>query len=93
MEGYRIATLQAIRNLTSLKNVGVWSPTCIQHGFSDDGSFANPNYRIPSGIGITLAEAVKAFLDNPSGNHIYIDDFGWPANKGCSGVMPVPLSE
>lgn len=78
--------MEALRNLTTLKIAGVWSPSCIQHGFTDDSSFNNAMYRIPSGTGISLPEAIKAFLDNPTGNHIYIDDFGWPANRGCSGL-------
>lgn len=55
IEDYRRVTMQALRNLTTLKTVGIWSPGCIQHGFSDDGSFSNNNYRIPSGTGISLA--------------------------------------
>jgi hypothetical protein len=83
-----VTTLQALRNLTTLKVVGIWSPGCIQHGFSDDKSFNNDNYKIPSGTGIKLSDAVQAFLDNPtSGKHIYIDDYAWPANRGCSGLQ------
>jgi hypothetical protein len=42
-----------------------------------------------SNTGIKLSDAIKAFLENPSKNHIYIDDYGWPANKGCSGLQKV----
>jgi len=86
LEDYRRVTMVALQNLTTLKTAGVWSPSCIQHGFTADESYNSDKYLIPSGTGISLAEAINAFLLNPSGRHIYIDDFGWPANSGCSGL-------
>ena len=86
LEDYRKTTMVALRNLTTLKTVGIWSPSCIQHGFTAELSYYSEKYLIPSGTGISLAKAINAFLLNPSGQHIYIDDFGWPANSGCSGL-------
>jgi hypothetical protein len=38
----------------------------VQHGFSDDPSFNNDNYKVPTTTGIKLPDAIKAYLDNPS---------------------------
>jgi len=37
------------------KDVGAWSPACIQHGFIQDKSFTSQNYKIPSGTGKTVS--------------------------------------
>jgi hypothetical protein len=33
------------------KNMGVWSPSCVQHGFVNDHSFNDTNYRVPTNVG------------------------------------------
>jgi hypothetical protein len=45
--------------LLSNQRTGLWSPACIQHGFSDSSSFTDGNYRVPSGTGKSVTETVK----------------------------------
>jgi len=44
-------------------DVGLWAPACVQHGFSDAISFTDNHYKVR---GISLAETVQTFLDNPN---------------------------
>jgi hypothetical protein len=55
--------LKVLKNNRS--DVGLWAPSCIQHGFSDSNSFNDPSYKVPQKTGITLVEALKEFLLNP----------------------------
>ena len=66
--------------------MGLWAPACVQHGFSDDGTFTSGEYRVPSGSGPTLAEAVQEFLDNPAQPKWHLDEMPWPYNAGCNGM-------
>lgn len=36
------------------KNLGVWSPSCVQHGFINDYSFNDDGYRVPVGVGVKV---------------------------------------
>ena len=52
IDDYRLAIIKALYKIKGeKKNVGVWGPACIQHGFSDEGSFANEKYKVPSASG------------------------------------------
>lgn len=88
IESYRKATLEAFKNYTDARtDVGIWAPSCIQHGFEIYGSYDSDSYKIPSGSGTTLLDAIKQFLDNPvSEGNLWIDQVGWPDNQGCSGL-------
>jgi len=45
---YRDATRDAIKRMIKAKpHTGVWSPACVQHGFTDSLSFNDPRYKIP----------------------------------------------
>jgi hypothetical protein len=37
------------------KDVGVWGPACVQHGYEPDGSYNNPKYQVQ---GSTLMQAI-----------------------------------
>lgn len=67
-------------------DIGFWSPSCVQHGYSDESSYNNQSYKVN---GMTLAAAVQEFLDNPNSAKVYVDTKSWPANVGCSGI-PIP---
>ena len=41
------------------KDVGIWAPACAQHGFIDDDTFTDPNFKVPSGTGKMLYEVVQ----------------------------------
>ena len=47
------------------KKVGVWAPACVQHVFVKGSSFTSDKYRVPSGSGLKLYEAIEAFLKDP----------------------------
>ncbi len=56
---YREATRTAIEYMIKIKpNTGVWSPACVQHGFSDSLSFNDPNYKIPGLTGKGMPETI-----------------------------------
>jgi hypothetical protein len=46
-------------------NFGVWSPSCVQHGFINAQSFQDVNYRVPTTYGKEVNDAVMEFLQNP----------------------------
>lgn len=49
---YRDDTRDAIKDMIKLKpHTGVWSPACVQHGFTDSLSFNDPHYKIPGSTG------------------------------------------
>jgi hypothetical protein len=55
IEDYRKANLAALKDFKVIKNIGIWAPSCIQHGFINSANFNSINYKIPSGSGITIA--------------------------------------
>ena len=78
--------MEAMKNFSSaLTNVGFWSPSCVQHGFTVN-SWNNDHYRIPSKTGITISDAVWNFINNVSNKtgNSHIDPQSWPHNQGCS---------
>ncbi len=49
---YRDAVRESIVTMMKTKpNMGVWSPSCVQHGFINDHSFHDTNYRVPTTMG------------------------------------------
>lgn len=49
---YRDASRDAIKEMIKLKpHTGVWSPACVQHGFTDSLSYNDPHYKIPGSTG------------------------------------------
>lgn len=45
---YCDASRNAIKQMIKVKpHTGVWSPACVQHGFTDSLSFSDPHYKIP----------------------------------------------
>lgn len=66
------------------KDVGVWGPACVQHGFSSPGTSYNTEYYTVNGL--TLMKAIEKFLDNPNEAPWLLDEIVWPNNKGCSGI-------
>ena len=49
IEDYRNQTIQAILKIKGERtDVGAWSPSCVQHGFTDMSSFTDPRFKIPS---------------------------------------------
>lgn len=56
IEDYRNQTIEAIYQIKgNRKDVGVWAPSCVQHGFTDMSSFADPLYKIPSTTGAMVS--------------------------------------
>ena len=86
IEEYRKFSIEAIEQLKGTrKDVGVWGPSCAQHGFTDQPSFTDPRYRVPSGTGPMAFEAIQQFLDDPDNAPWHLDQVPWPQNSGCSG--------
>jgi hypothetical protein len=75
-----------MRNLTSVDRNGVWSISCVQHGFIDNSlMFVNSNnYRCPANYGKSILVSISNFLSG--GERQYIDDVNWPDNAGCNGL-------
>ena len=87
IEDYRVAIIQAVKKIKNgRRDVGLWAPACAQHGFTDTDSFTDTNFRVPSGSGPMVYEAIQEFLDNPEEAPWYIDEQPWPSNSGCSGL-------
>ena len=40
------------------KDVGVWGPACVQHGYSFDGTLVSSKYKVPTTTGKRLFEAI-----------------------------------
>lgn len=36
------------------KDVGIWGPACVQHGYSFDGTLVNSKYKVPTTTGKRL---------------------------------------
>lgn len=63
MNDYSRLLREALKKMISIKpHTGAWSPACLQHGFVSKTSLTNLNFKVPSGIGITLNDAIKLFL-------------------------------
>ena len=59
IEDYRNHILNQIKETKGdRKDVGIWAPSCVQHGFSFDASLVTDMYRIPTGTGQHLYEAI-----------------------------------
>jgi hypothetical protein len=85
IELYRSKINEAMANISSVERHGVWSVSCIQHGFLENGRYyESTNYRIPSGSGVEVNDALLAFMRG--GERLYIDSVSWPNNSGCSGL-------
>lgn len=53
IDDYRDAVRESIISMIKDKpNMGVWSPSCVQHGFINDHSFHDPNYKVPTSTGV-----------------------------------------
>ena len=93
IEEYRKATVNAFYEMEAAKKqLSLWAPSCVQHGFSSSDSLTSDNYRVPSKSGVTLAEAMKEFLENPAGNKWHMDEVPWPFNYGCNGLPDSTVS-
>jgi hypothetical protein len=75
-----------MENITSVDRNGVWSISCVQHGFLENSlNFVNSNnYRTPANYGKTLLIAMGYFI-NGAGRE-FVDDVNWPDNAGCNGL-------
>lgn len=63
MNDYSRLLREAMKKMINIKpQTGVWSPACLQHGFVSKNSLNNPNYKVPSTIGLTLNDAIRLFL-------------------------------
>lgn len=86
IEQYRSFVIEALYKLkNNRKDVGVWGPSCAQHGFSCGDALNDTNYRVPSGTGKLLYEVINDFLEDPDNAPWYLDEEQWPANEGCKG--------
>lgn len=73
-----------MKNLTSVERNGVWSVSCVQHGFLENMNFMDSDsYRIPSTSGVEINVALASFKSN--GERVFIDAVDWPYNVGCNG--------
>lgn len=53
---YRNQTIEALFKIKGSRNdVGIWAPSCVQHGFTDTGSFTDARLAIPSVNGPTVS--------------------------------------
>ena len=87
IEQYRLEIIAALKKMKGdRKDVGLWGPACAQHGFSDTDTFTDTNFRVPSGTGPMVSEAIKQFIDDPYNAPWYLDENPWPSNTGCSGI-------
>lgn len=84
---YRNQTIDALLKMKGSRNdVGIWAPSCVQHGFTDTKSFTNTQIAIPSANGPTIALAIAEFLKDPSNAKVYLDQVPWPYNTACNGI-------
>lgn len=84
IERYRQGTREYLKTMKGNRSdIGLWSPACVQHGFSDERSFTDEHFKVK---GVGLAEAVQRFLDNPTEAPWLVDEDPWPSNSGCSGL-------
>lgn len=84
---YRNQTIEALFKIKGSRNdVGIWAPSCVQHGFTDTESFTDGRLTIPSANGPTIAEAIREFLKDPNNAKVYLDQVPWPYNTACNGI-------
>ena len=68
------------------KSFSAWLPACVTHCFDD--KLNSQNWEVPQNSGMTVSEAVKAFLQNPEERKIYVDEGYWPSSNGnCANVV------
>ena len=80
-----------MKNFTEVPTVGIWSVSCVQHGFLDPVTpsyIDRSTYRVPATTGVTIAEALDSFRKGEE--RIFIDKADWPMNSGCSGLTTQP---
>lgn len=66
IEDYRDATRAALNEMLRVKaDAGVWSPSCVQHGFTDTRSFNDARYKVPGLVGKSIPETIAEFLERP----------------------------
>lgn len=81
-----MALIEAIKQVRGgRKDVGVWGPACVQHGFSDSISYNSNEYRVPTTIGDELEDSIKMFLEYPGPDSWKLEEIAWPQNRGCNG--------
>ena len=66
--------------------MGVWAPSCVQHGFTDSRTFTDSDFRVPEERGMTASEAIRQFLADPDHAPWLLDETIWPGNSRCSGL-------
>ena len=76
-------SLEQLQNFRGRENVGIWGPACVQHGFTDCPSFANPDFKV---AGMMAYETIEEFMKDPSHAKWNLEEGAWPSNKGCSGL-------
>lgn len=76
-----ILQLNYIRN--GRKDVGIWGPGCVQHGYEAYPSYNSQNYKVND---TTLMDAIERFLAHPDQAEWLLDERTWPENHGCSGL-------
>lgn len=84
---YRDKSRLALEEMIRTKpHTGLWSPSCVQHGYTDSPSFNDPRYKVPGLTGKGIPETITEFLANPEKPPIVVDTVNWPDNKGCNGL-------
>lgn len=47
IEEYRVKSIEYLKLMKgNRKDVGIWGPACVQHGYEPDNSYNNPNYQV-----------------------------------------------
>lgn len=60
IEDYRNQMIGALKQLKrQRKDVGLWSPACSQHCFTGTKTFTDPNFKVPTGTGKMVYEAIQ----------------------------------
>ena len=63
IQDYRKAIMKQIYDIKKdRKDVGIWGPACVQHGYSFDETLVNSQYKVPTITGKRLFEAIQMFL-------------------------------
>jgi hypothetical protein len=84
---YRDKSRAALNQMIKIKpHTGIWSPSCVQHGYTDSPTFNDPRYKVPGITGKTIPETIVEFLQNPLNPPVVVDNVDWPQNKGCNGL-------
>ena len=83
IEKYRKMAVEQLQNFRGREDVGIWGPACVQHGFTDSPSFADPDFKV---AGMMAYEAIEEFLRDPTHAKWNLDEQAWPSNQGCSGI-------